>query len=160
MMKRSTALFLAILFLCTTSCAQREQVENLPPVKSTQSPQLGPDASMAELFPEDQGPTWEEGRTLDVALPGDYNGLELPFQGATGYASVQLPLWAAVEDAEAAAQAVADWEAAEAARLTEEQSTQASASLPLPSTAAPAPSVSSLSQPGRLFFLIMLPSRL
>ena len=152
MMRRWTALSLAVLLLLsTTSCAQQARVEGVPPVKSTQSPQLGPGIPLEETLPEHVGPTWEEGRTLDIELPGNYNGLELPIQGATGYTSVELPLWAAVEDAAAAAEAVEAWETAqaEAAQLAEEQAAQASPSLPPPTGTVPgvtagmaAPSVS------------------
>ncbi|MBS6349442.1 MAG: D-alanyl-D-alanine carboxypeptidase family protein, partial [Oscillospiraceae bacterium] len=49
--------------------------------------------------------------------------LELPIQGATGYTSVELPLWADPADQEAAATAVEEWEKAEEERkrLEEEQ---------------------------------------
>ena len=64
----------------------------------------------------------ETGRTVEH-LPDDHNGLELPIQGATGYTSVELPLWADPADQEAAATAVEEWEKAEEERkrLEEEQ---------------------------------------
>lgn len=55
-------------------------------------------------------------------MPGNYNGLELPVIGATGYTSVELPLWERVEDSEAARRAVEEWEIRqEEKRLQEEQ---------------------------------------
>ena len=142
MMRRWTALSLAVLLLLsTTSCAQQARVEGVPPVKSTQSPQLGPGIPLEETLPEHVGPTWEEGRTLDIELPGNYNGLELPIRGATGYTSVELPLWAAVEDAAAAAEAVEAWAACSSASWAASawavsQASTASAAAAASSTAA------------------------
>ena len=75
-----------------------------------------------EPEPVKEPPAWETGRTVEH-LPDNYNGLELPIQGATGYASVELPLWADPADQEAAATAVEEWEKAEEERkrLEEEQ---------------------------------------
>lgn len=50
------------------------------------------------------------------ALPDSYNGLELPIQGATGYASVYLPMWREPEDYEAAQQAIEAWKKREEER--------------------------------------------
>ena len=131
MKKRWTALILAAALLLS-SCAPLGQTED--PAQSTGSSlgdlsQPQADTSQGEstddessLPPIDPGPSWEEGRTLSVALPDNYNGLELPIQGATGYPSVELPLWTAVEDALAAREAVEAWEQAqEEARLSQEE---------------------------------------
>lgn len=75
-----------------------------------------------EPEPVKEPPAWETGRTVEH-LPDNHNGLELPIQGATGYTSVELPLWADPADQEAAATAVEEWEKAEEERkrLEEEQ---------------------------------------
>ena len=123
MQKRWTALVLAALMLVTTSCGRTTQPQEdesssapdpwTPPASSSQA---------EEPEPEKEPPTWETGRTVEH-LPDDHNGLELPIQGATGYASVELPLWADPADQEAAATAVEEWEKAEEERkrLEEEQ---------------------------------------
>lgn len=52
-------------------------------------------------------------------LPDDYEGLELPVQGATGYASVYLPMWRDPSDSDAAQQAIAEWTEREKKRQQE-----------------------------------------
>ena len=123
MQKRWTALALAALMLLTASCARHS------PSESSSDSSQGkvwpvPEQSLNQEEPEPvkEPPKWEEGRTLED-LPDDYGGLELPVQGATGYAPVELALWAEPGDRDAAAQAVEDWEKAqeEKKRLEEEQ---------------------------------------
>ena len=125
MQKRWTALALAALMLLTASCHRTAE----PSGDGSQSPQIGwrpqdtsAQSSASEADPVKPPPAWEEGRTLED-LPDDYNSLELPIQGATGYAPVEMALWADPADRDAAAQAVEDWEKAqeEKKRLEEEQ---------------------------------------
>ena len=125
MQKRWTALALAALMLLTASCHRTAE----PSGDGSQTPQIGwrpqdtsAQSSASEADPVKPPPAWEEGRTLED-LPDDYNGLELPVQGATGYAPVEMALWADPADRDAAAQAVEDWEKAqeEQKRLEEEQ---------------------------------------
>ena len=125
MQKRWTALALAALMLLTASCHRTAE----PSGDGSQTPQIGwrpqdtsAQSSASEADPVKPPPAWEEGRTLED-LPDDYNGLELPIQGATGYAPVEMALWADPADRDAAAQAVEDWEKAqeEKKRLEEEQ---------------------------------------
>ena len=123
MQKRWTALILAALMLVTTSCGRTAQPQEdvsgsapdpwTPPASSSQA---------EEPEPVKEPPAWETGRTVEH-LPDNYNGLELPIQGATGYTSVELPLWADPADQEAASTAVEEWEKAEEERkrLEEEQ---------------------------------------
>ena len=121
MQKRWTALALAVLMLLPSGCGRRAQPEETP--ESSQSAAVPPEDISEQLEdpePVKQPPTWEEGRTLED-MPDDYDGLELPVQGATGYISVEQPLWASIEDSEAAALAVEEWEKAEAERLLREQ---------------------------------------
>ena len=59
------------------------------------TPSLTPDGTPTPV-PPSVPPTFEETHTLDRALPQRYNGLELPIVGATGYAAVELNLWAAI----------------------------------------------------------------
>ena len=123
MQKRWTALILAALMLVTTSCGRTTQPQE-DESSSAPDPWTPPASSSQAEEPEPvkEPPTWETGRTVEH-LPDDYNGLELPIQGATGYASVELPLWADPADQEAAATAVEEWEKAEEERkrLEEEQ---------------------------------------
>ena len=94
MQKRWTALALAALMLLTASCARHGS-----PSESSSDSSQGkvwpvPEQSLNQEEPEPvkEPPKWEEGRTLED-LPDDYGGLELPVQGATGYAPVELALW-------------------------------------------------------------------
>lgn len=123
MQKRWTALILAALMLVTTSCGRTTQPQE--DVSGSASAPWTPPASSSraeEPEPVKEPPAWETGRTVEH-LPDNYNGLELPIQGATGYTSVELPLWADPADQEAAATAVEEWEKAEEERkrLEEEQ---------------------------------------
>lgn len=123
MQKRWTALVLAALMLVTTSCGRTTQPQE-DESSSASNPWTPPASSSQAEEPEPvkEPPAWETGRTVEH-LPDDHNGLELPIQGATGYASVELPLWADPADQEAAATAVEEWEKAEEERkrLEEEQ---------------------------------------
>ena len=150
MQKRWTALALAALMLVTTSCHRQTQPEDSSQSSQSTWTQSADSSQREEPEPVKEPPSWEEGRTVDD-LPDDYNGLELPIQGATGYASVKLPLWAAMEDSEAAALAVEEWEKAqeEAERLAQEQAAaaaqaqgQAQAAAQASDTAAPETPVS------------------
>ena len=124
MQKRWTALILAALMLVTTSCGRTTQPQE--DVSGSAPAPWTPPASSSQVEeepePVKEPPAWETGRTVEH-LPDNYNGLELPIQGATGYASVELPLWADPADQEAAATAVEEWEKAEEERkrLEEEQ---------------------------------------
>ena len=122
MQKRWTAFALAALMLFLTACNQRAQ---LPEESNSSQSAWTPPAEVSqpeeeETEPVEPPPSWEEGRTVEH-MPDQYGGLELPVQGATGYISVEMPLWRAVEDAEAAALAVEEWEKAEEERLAQEQ---------------------------------------
>ena len=123
MQKRWTALVLAALMLVTSSCGRTTQPQE-DESSSASNPWTPPASSSQAEEPEPvkEPPAWETGRTVEH-LPDNYNGLELPIQGATGYTSVELPLWADPADQEAAATAVEEWEKAEEERkrLEEEQ---------------------------------------
>ena len=95
MQKRWTALILAALMLVTTSCGRTAQPQE--DVSGSAPDPWTPPASSSQVEeepePVKEPPAWETGRTVEH-LPDNYNGLELPIQGATGYTSVELPLWA------------------------------------------------------------------
>ena len=122
MQKRWTALILAALMLVTTSCGRTAQPQE--DVSGSAPDPWTPPASSSQVEeepePVKEPPAWETGRTVEH-LPDNYNGLELPIQGATGYTSVELPLWADPADQEAAATAVEEWEKAEEERKRLEQ---------------------------------------
>lgn len=90
-------------------------VLNLPAREAViDEPEPQPEEPDEPDFPEPL--VWTTEPLLESAeLPDDYNGLELPVQGATGYASIQLPLWRSVEDSAAAQSAVAKWQQAKEA---------------------------------------------
>ena len=96
MQKRWTALILAALMLVTTSCGRTAQPQedvsgSAPDPLDPRRP--APPKWRRSRSPVKEPPAWETGRTVEH-LPDNYNGLELPIQGATGYTSVELPLWA------------------------------------------------------------------
>ena len=109
--------------LVTSSCGRTTQPQE-DESSSASNPWTPPASSSQAEEPEPvkEPPAWETGHTVEH-LPDNYNGLELPIQGATGYTSVELPLWADPADQEAAATAVEEWEKAEEERkrLEEEQ---------------------------------------
>ena len=127
MQKRWTALILAALMLVTTSCGRTTQPQE-DESSSASNPWTPPASSSQAEEPEPvkEPPAWETGRTVEH-LPDDHNGLELPIQGATGYTSVELPLWADPADQEAAATAVEEWEKAEEERARAEAEAAAQA---------------------------------
>ena len=72
---------------------------NGPPVFSagvwkTPSPEPGATTPPPDkTVPESPGPEYDEGHRLDETIPPLINGLEMPVIGATGYTTVELPLW-------------------------------------------------------------------
>ena len=96
-----------------------------PPVLSAPRKAETPDAGAEEPFPE--GTHTPQALPAPVVtpvlsaeqMPGDYNGLELPVQGATGYASTYLPMWRDPSDSDAAQQAIAEWTERERKRQSE-----------------------------------------
>ena len=93
MQKRWTALILAALMLVTTSCGRTAQPQE--DVSGSAPDPWTPPASSSQVEeepePVKEPPAWETGRTVEH-LPDNYNGLELPIQGATGYTSVAAPV--------------------------------------------------------------------
>lgn len=92
----------ALLVLSLTACGPGPQapgVSSSPPVESVSVP-VRPvpkpaSISAAPDIPEEEpGLVWDPDYKLDIDFPAVSKGrLELPIQGATGYASVTLPLW-------------------------------------------------------------------
>lgn len=130
MHKRWIALLLALLLMMPAGC-RREEEQKPASSEASASTQQSDVSAAVELPPEEPlGPTSEEmGLLADYTeqpvawgtgiplgadkMPDNYNGLELPVQGATGYTSIAMPLWAEIEDAENAAIAVEEWEGAQ-----------------------------------------------
>ena len=119
--KRLCATLLALLLLlgaggCSKAPASpdlpREAEEEAPPEDEALSVvSVKPDAAAeppVELPEEETGVLWEEGHFLTDAKSGKKieppplpkGGLELPVNGATGYASVELPLWGELPEEE------------------------------------------------------------
>lgn len=138
MKKRAAALLLSLSMLICAGCGG-EAPERLktPPEDTRLSQPEEPPEEQPEDAPEDgtqESPepmplVWTTEPVLpEEELPGSYHGLELPVQGATGYTSTKLPLWASPEDSAAAKQAFADWEQRQeeaAARKAAEQAAAA-----------------------------------
>lgn len=95
-----------LLALCLTACggdgSPDSPTQAVSPTASAAAtptpaptPSALPDVTPTPV-PASVPPVFEETHTLDRALPQRYNGLELPIEGATGYAAVELNLWAAI----------------------------------------------------------------
>lgn len=100
--RRGTALCALSCLLLLSSCAFLPGSETPSVVQRPDAPQPRPEITVPEALPEPEpaepprpvGPSWEEGRSLPVALrPLEEGELELPIEGATGYATVPLGLW-------------------------------------------------------------------
>lgn len=120
------ALALAVCAGCGRGGAPTEPTPlpsaSAPVATATPSPSPTPSPEPSEEAPL----VWTtDGVLREDEMPGSYNGLELPIQGATGYAVVAIPLWADPADAQRAAQAYADWEARQAAQKAAEPQTAA-----------------------------------
>ena len=116
------------------------QEEN-PPEPAESEPEPAADAPQTTPEPREGPQTLTAFQTAPVVeesmLPGDYNGLELPVRGATGYTSVSLAMWRVIDDYNTTQGEIATWEQQEAeaaaqrkkeeeeARRLAEQSSQA-----------------------------------
>lgn len=94
------ALLLGVLTACHGGTAPAGSLDGsqLPPSASFLGPNFsgsGSEDTAGQPLPEAEPPVeYDPDYTLDIALPRVSPGsLELPVRGATGYASVQLPLW-------------------------------------------------------------------
>ncbi len=102
---------------------QRPPVLRMPDQKAEDPSPVPPETALPSE--EDSGPAFlsafqTEPLLTEAQMPDSYQGLELPVQGATGYASVYLPMWRAPEDCEAAQQAIAEWKKREEERRKRE----------------------------------------
>lgn len=107
-MRRGAALLCALALLAgLAACGGPDPQPEVsssptPSVSLTPSPTPEPTPSpTAEPTPEPTptAPAWEEDHTLDRNIPKLTGGLELPVTGATGYAAVEIGLWAAIPTA-------------------------------------------------------------
>ena len=125
MKNRWIALLLALFVLACSGCGLITQAGEDPELPEeerlsrpyvTVEPPSSNDAPPEEparepVEPEEPVLVWCTDPVLaEEQMPGNYGGLELPVEGATGYTSTPLPLWASLEDWEAARQAVEEWE--------------------------------------------------
>ena len=127
MTKRWTALLLALCMLICAGCGGGEQQLTEDPLPKPdweviRSPEVvEEDGPVDTLDTEPEEPVeaalaWTTEPVLTAEeMPGNYYGLELPVRGATGYTSIELPLWEAPEDYMVAQEAVTEWEAQQAA---------------------------------------------
>ena len=98
----SAALLLSALTACRSGTAPVDGSGSSQPPGGGTASYLGPDFTgsgpedaSGQPLPEAEPPVeYDPNYTLDISIPRVSHGsLELPVQGATGYASVQLPLW-------------------------------------------------------------------
>lgn len=104
---------LALAVLCAACSPKHTDIS--AEETSSAPPPPAPQTSSASLMPEQseisEPLVWTTDPVLaDDEVPADYHGLELPVNGATGYATITLPVWAHSQDSEAARQAVEQWE--------------------------------------------------
>ena len=110
--KRVFSSLLVLILLCT-ACGPRHVQSSSQ--SSSSSPAVSPQPSVSsdvpDVSPEEESLKWTTDPVLtDQQMPESYHGLELPIQGATGYTTVELPIWEHIEDSDAAEQAVEEWE--------------------------------------------------
>lgn len=117
-MKKKVSLCIAVLMLCAACASVTLDDPYLVPFPSD-DPTPTPSQSAAPSSEEPSADPTEETEALEWTtepilssseMPDDYNGLELPVKGATGYTTREIPLWASPGDRNAAQQAVSDWE--------------------------------------------------
>lgn len=145
MRKRWVSLLLALALLLCSSCGVQETdpSETEEPAQSAEKREV-PIEHLKEDPLEEEPEEPEEPEKLvwstepvlsESEMPGSHGGLELPIQGATGYAIIEMPLWEDPKDCETARLAVEEWEkrqaekkaAAEEAARAEEARRQAEA---------------------------------
>ncbi len=98
--KKAPLLICALLLaaLCACNGGESGEAPSSSPTTVTPSPSATQDKQPVESDGEaeelEEGVLWDASHTLNVAFdPVPEGQLELPVQGATGYASVELPLW-------------------------------------------------------------------
>ena len=99
-----SAVLSAALLISLCACDPSETVESnhLP---ASGRPNHTPDSSEAPVeysfFPEPTSslpPEYDSSYRLEESIPPLINGLEMPISGATGYTSVELPLWPSIPE--------------------------------------------------------------
>ena len=92
-----SAVLSAALLIGLCACDLLVGEVNGPPVVSrnvSSSPSPGPaDSPPDETVPSTPGPEYSSEHRLNEEIPPLINGLEMPVIGATGYTTVELPLW-------------------------------------------------------------------
>ena len=162
MKKRWIALLMALSVLASSGCGLTAQTEDGPEPSEETEQLLRPNVTIHAMSgqedpePSEQEPeeipeepeeiklTWCTDPVLtEEEMPGSYRGLELPVEGATGYTSTVLPLWASLEDWKTFQQAVYDWQqyqaAAAAAAAAQESAPDGQPQSENDGSAAPAP---------------------
>lgn len=94
----SAVLLSAALLLCLSGCTAAGEESTSPSPSASPSPSPSPSRVLPtprpSATPEPADLSWEPDHQLDTEqLPVLYGGLELPIRGATGYTSIELPLW-------------------------------------------------------------------
>ena len=70
------------------------------PSHTSDSPRIPPEASESQDPLASPAPEYDPSYRLGTAVPALINGLEMPVNGATGYTSVELPLWPSIPEDE------------------------------------------------------------
>ena len=128
MKKKWIAAFLILVMTMCTACGFFGREAEEPVILEERPPVYVPDQP-EEKEPElPPPPEWFTDPVLrEEQMPGNYNGLELPVAGATGYTTIELPLWAEIEDKEAARLALEEWEKLQAELAAAEAAAEAAA---------------------------------
>ena len=105
-----SAVLSAALLVSLCGCVPNDEaVEDEPSASASESESVSPRPSHTSRVPKTPGadspsseptdsppPEYDPSYRLDASIPALVNGLEMPVAGATGYTSVELPVWPSI----------------------------------------------------------------